>query len=262
MDYTEIKFDVRDDGIATMTLNRPERLNSFSRKMFDEWRDVVSYCAFSDDVRVLIVTGEGRAFSSGVDLTVLGSDKLKPPAFRFYYRQAHQAFDDLEALEVPVIAAVNGLCYGGGVELALSCDIVLSSNNATYCLVENQLGAIPASGACNRMIHHVGLAKTKELIITADPIHADEARRIGLVSQVYKDEEFMDRVYAYAERLLKNSPFAMGMAKHVVNMCVNADMSTGRDIERMAQSCLVLSEDHKEGMAAFFEKRNPDFKGE
>ncbi len=262
MDYTEIKFDIREDGIATMTLNRPERLNSFSRRMFDEWRDVVAHCAFSDDIRVLIVTGEGRSFSSGVDLTVLGSDELKPPAFRFYYRQAHQAFDDLEALELPVIAAVNGLCYGGGVELALSCDIVLSSNNATYCLVENQLGAIPASGACNRMIHHVGLAKTKELIITADPINADEARRIGLISQVYKDEEFMDRVYAYAERLLKNSPFAMGMAKHVVNMCVNADMKTGRDIERMAQSCLVQSEDHKEGMAAFFEKRDPVFKGE
>ena len=261
MDYTEIKFDVRDDGIATMTLHRPERLNSFSRKMFDEWKDVIAQCAFDEKIRVLVVTGEGRAFSSGVDLTVLGSDKLQPPAFRFYYRQAHQAFDDLETLEVPVIAAINGLCYGGGVELALSCDIVLASENATFCLVENQLGAIPASGACNRMIHHVGLAKTKELIITADPINAAEARRIGLISQVYKHDEFMDRVYTYAERLLKNSPFAMGMAKHVVNMCVNTDMHTGRDIERLAQSVLVLSEDHEEGMAAFFEKRDPDFKG-
>ena len=261
MDYTEIDFDLRDDGIATMTLDRPERLNAFTRKMFDEWRDVIARCAYEDDIRVLIVTGRGRAFSSGVDLTMLGSDRLKQSAFRFYYRQAHQAFDDLEALEVPVIAAINGLCYGGGVELALSCDISIASENATFCLVENQLGAIPASGACNRMIHHVGLAKTKELIITADPINAREARRIGLVSQVHQDAELMSRVYAYAERLLKNSPFAMGMAKHVVNMCVNADMHTGRDIERLAQSALVLSEDHKEGMAAFFEKRPPRFKG-
>lgn len=261
MDYTEITFDLRDDGIATMTLNRPEKLNSFSRKMFDEWRDVAARCAYDDAVRVLIITGAGRAFSSGVDLSVLGSDRLKPPAFRYYYRQAHQAFDDFEALEVPIIAAINGLCYGGGVELALSCDITLASENATFCLVENQLGAIPASGACNRMIHHVGLAKTKELIISADPVNAAEARRIGLVCQVYKDDELLDRAYAYAERLLRNSPFAMGMAKHVVNMCVNADMHTGRDIERMAQSVLVLSEDHKEGMAAFFEKRDPVFKG-
>ncbi|CAN0485322.1 unnamed protein product, partial [Discosporangium mesarthrocarpum] len=93
MDYTEIKFDVRDDGIATMTLHRPERLNSFSRKMFDEWKDVIARCAFDEKIRVLVVTGEGRAFSSGVDLTVLGSDTLSSSAFRFYYRQAHQAFD-------------------------------------------------------------------------------------------------------------------------------------------------------------------------
>lgn len=260
MSYETVTFDVREDGIATMTLNRPEKLNSFTRQMFDEWRDVIARVAYDDDVRVFVITGAGRAFSSGVDLSVLGSDK-KPPAFRFYYRQAHQSFDDLEALEKPVIAAVNGVCYGGGVELALSCDITLASDSATFCLVENQLGAIPASGACNRMIHYVGLAKTKEMIITADPIGADEARRIGLINQIFKQDEFMDRVYAYAERLLANSPFAMGMAKHVVNMCVNADMHTGRDIERLAQSVLVLSEDHEEGMKAFFEKRTPKFKG-
>ncbi len=261
MDYTEIAFDVRPDGIATMTLNRPERLNSFTRKMFDEWRDVAARCAYDDAIRILVVTGNGRAFSSGVDLTMLGSDKLDPPAFRYYYRQAHQAFDDLEALEVPVVAAINGLCYGGGVELALSCDITIASEAATFCLIENQLGAIPASGACNRMIHHVGLGKTKELIISAEAIDAAEAKSIGLVGRVLPDAGFMDGVYAYAERLLKNSPFAMGMAKHVVNMCVNADMHTGRDIERLAQSVLVLSEDHKEGMAAFFEKRDPVFRG-
>ena len=110
MDYTEIAFDVRPDGIATMTLNRPERLNSFTRKMFDEWRDVAARCAYDSDIRILVVTGAGRAFSSGVDLTMLGSDKLDPPAFRYYYREAHQAFDDLQALEVPVIAAIKGLC--------------------------------------------------------------------------------------------------------------------------------------------------------
>lgn len=260
MSYETLLFDVRDDGIATMTLNRPEKLNAFTRVMFEEWRDVFAKCAYGDDVRVLVITGAGRAFSSGVDLTLMGSDK-KPPAFRYYYRQAHTAFDDLESLEVPTIAAVNGLCYGGGVELALSCDIRLGAELSTYCLVENQLGAIPATGACNRMIHHIGLGKTKELIITADPINVDEAHRIGLVNQKIRGEDFMDRVYAYAERLLKNSPFAMGMAKHVVNMCVNADMHTGRDIERLAQSVLVLSEDHEEGMKAFFEKREPQFKG-
>ena len=105
-----------------MTLNRPEKLNSFTRKMFDEWKDVVARCVFEDNIRVLIITGEGRAFSSGVDLAALGSDKLKQPAFRFYYRQAHQAFDDMETAELPIIAAVNGAAHGGGFDLALSCD--------------------------------------------------------------------------------------------------------------------------------------------
>lgn len=260
MDYQTITFEVGDDGIATMTLNRPGKLNAFTREMFEEWREVIARIAYSDDVRVLIITGAGRAFSSGVDLGVLGSDK-RPPAFRFYYRQAHQAFDDLEALEVPVIAAINGICYGGGVELALSCDIRTASDAATFCLIENQLGAIPASGACNRMIHHVGVGKTKELIISAEPIDAREAHRIGLVNYVFAAEELMERTTGYARRLLRNAPFAMGMAKHVVNMCLNTDMHTGRDIERLAQSELVHSEDHREGMAAFFEKRPPRFRG-
>ena len=260
MAFETITYQVDDDGIAVLTLNRPEKLNSFTRKMFDEWREVIAEAAFSDNVRFLIITGAGRAFSSGVDLTLLGSDK-KPSAFRFYYRQAHQAFDDLEALEVPVIAAINGVCYGGGVELALSCDIRMASDAATFCLIENQLGAIPASGACNRMIHHVGIGKTKELIISADPIDARDAHRIGLVNYVFPAADLLDRTRAYCQRLLKNSPQAMGMAKHVINMCVNADMHTGRDIERMAQSVLVHSEDHKEGMAAFFEKREPKFTG-
>ena len=260
MAYETVSYEVDDDGIAVLTLNRPEKLNSFTQRMFDELREVIAGVAFSDDVRFLIITGAGRAFSSGVDLSLLASDK-KPSALRFYCRQAHQSFDDLEALEVPVIAAINGVCYGGGVELALNCDIRMASDASTFCLIENQLGTIPASGACNRMIRHVGIGKTKEMIISADPIDSREAHRIGLVNYVFPADDLLDRTRAYCKRLLKNSPQAMGMAKHVINMCVNADMHTGRDIERMAQSVLAHSEDHKEGMAAFFEKREPKFTG-
>jgi enoyl-CoA hydratase/carnithine racemase len=208
-----------------------------------------------------VITGNGRAFSSGVDITVLGSDKFNPAQFRFYYRQNHMGFDNLEALEKPVIAAINGLCYGGGVELALSCDILLGADDSKYCLIENHIGCIPASGACNRMIHFVGLAKTKEMIINAEPIDAQEAWRIGLINHVVPAKDLLKEAYAYAERLLDKAPFAMGMGKHVINLCLNADMHTGRYIERLGQSVLVLSEDHKEGMQAFKEKRKPKFKG-
>ena len=261
MSYETITFDVRDNGIATMTLNRPKSLNCFTQKMFQEWSDVISKCAYDNKIKVLVITGAGRAFSSGVDVSVLGSDRFDPAQFRFYYRQNHMGFDNLEALEKPVIAAINGLCYGGGVELALSCDILLGADDSKYCLIENHIGCIPASGACNRMIHFVGLAKTKELIINAEPIDAQEAWRIGLINHVVPAKDLMKEAYAYAERLLDKAPFAMGMGKHVINLCLNADMHTGRYIERLGQSVLVLSEDHKEGMQAFKEKRKPKFKG-
>lgn len=260
MAYETVTFDVRDDGIATMTLNRPNQLNCFNQIMFKEWNEVIARCAYDDKIKVLVIAGNGRSFSSGVDLSVLGSEK-NPAAFRFYYRQNHMGFDNLESLEKPVIAAINGLCYGGGVELALSCDILLAADDAKFCLIENHIGCIPASGACNRMIYYVGLAKTKELIINAEPIDAQEAWRIGLVNHVVEAKDLLKEAYAYAERLLEKAPFAMGMGKHIINLCLNTDMHTGRYLERLGQSVLVLSEDHKEGMRAFREKRKPVFKG-
>lgn len=258
--YETVTFEIKD-RIATMTLNRPESLNCFNQTMFKEWNDVIARCAYDNEIRVLIITGNGRSFSSGVDLTVLGSDKFNPAQFRYYYRQNHMGFDNLESLEKPVIAAINGLCYGGGVELALSCDILFAADDAKFCLIENHIGCIPASGACNRMIHYVGLAKTKQMVIDAEPIDAQEAWRIGLVNRVVPARDLLTEANAYAAKLGKKAPFAMGMGKHVINLCLNTDMHTGRFIERLGQSVLVLSEDHQEGMQAFREKRKPVFKG-
>jgi enoyl-CoA hydratase/carnithine racemase len=258
MTYKAIKFDVDKDGIATLTLNRPDKLNCFSQDMFREWREVVEKCAYDPKVRVLVIAGAGRAFSSGVDLEVLGSDKT-PAEFRYYYRQNHRGFDDLEALEKPVIAAVHGICYGGGVELALSCDIVFAADDARFCLIENHIGCIPATGACNRLIHWIGLAKTKEMVISAAPVDAVEAHRIGLANHVVPRAKLMDEVYAYANKLTLNASEAMGMGKHVINLCLNTDMHTGRFLERLAQSALVQSPQHAEGMQAFREGRKPKF---
>jgi enoyl-CoA hydratase/carnithine racemase len=258
MAYSAIKFEVDGDGIATMTLNRPNKLNCFNQDMFREWREVIEKIAYDRNIRVLVITGEGRAFSSGVDLQVLGSE-LTPAEFRFYYRQNHRGFDDLEALEKPVIAAVNGICYGGGVELALSCDLIFAADTADFCLIENHIGCIPATGACNRLIHYVGLAKTKEMVLSAAPISAEEAHRIGLVNHVFPKAELMDEVYAYARKLTQNASEAMGMGKHIINMCLNTDMHTGRYLERLGQSVLVLSPQHAEGMQAFREGRKPKF---
>lgn len=258
MEYKAIKFEVGEDGIAIMTLNRPNKLNCFNQDMFREWREIVEKCAYDPKVRVLIITGAGRAFSSGVDIEVLGSN-LTPAEFRYYYRQNHRGFDDLEALEKPVIAAVNGICYGGGVELALSCDIILAADNAEMCLIENHIGCIPATGACNRLIYFVGLAKTKEMVLSAKPIDAQEAYRIGLANHVVPAESLLDEAKAYARQLLDNASEAMGMGKHIINLCLNTDMHTGRFLERLGQSALVQSPQHAEGMNAFREGRKPNF---
>lgn len=260
MTYSAIKFEVDGEGIATMTLDRPDKLNCFNQQMFTEWREVIEKVAYDRSIRVLVVTGAGRAFSSGVDLEVLGSDHYSPSEFRYYYRQNHRVFDDLEALEKPVIAAVNGICYGGGIELALSCDITIAADDARFCLIENHIGCIPASGACNRMIHFVGLAKTKEMVISAKPIDSQEAYRIGLINQIAPKDRLLETAYEYARSLLDNSSDAMGMGKHIINLCLNTDMHTGRYLERLGQSVLILGDEHRDGMAAFFENRKPDFR--
>jgi enoyl-CoA hydratase/carnithine racemase len=138
---------------------------------------------------------------------------------------------------------------------------LFAADDAKFCLIENHIGCIPASGACNRMIHYVGLAKTKQMVIDAEPIDAQEAWRIGLVNYVVPAHDLLKEANAYAGKLTKKAPHAMGMGKHVINLCLNTDMHTGRFIERLGQSVLVLSEDHREGMQAFREKRKPVFKG-
>jgi enoyl-CoA hydratase/carnithine racemase len=161
------------------------------------------------------------------------------------------------ALEKPVIAAVHGICYDGGVELALSCDLVFAADNTKFCLIEDHIGRIPATGACNSLIQWGGLAKTKEMVMSAAPIDAQEAHRIGLANYVVPRAKLMAEVYAYARKLTENVSEAMG--KHIINLCLNTDMATGRYLERLAQSGLVLSPQHAEGMRAFREGRKPKF---
>jgi enoyl-CoA hydratase/carnithine racemase len=260
--FSTIRFEVRPDRIAILTLNRPEKLNAFDEQMIREIRQVVWRANFDEAIRVLVISGAGRAFCSGRDILGLDYENNLPTAqYRAYVRANHELFDELEAIEKPVIAAVNGICAGGGVEMAVACDFRVAARNAEFVLTENKLGVLPASGACSRMIQLIGMGRLKEMVMAALPVGAERAEAIGLIHRVFEPERLMEGVLGFARQLLERSPLAMGMAKHIINTCQNVDTETGRILERLGQSILIRSDDSKEGMRAFREKRLPKFHG-
>lgn len=261
MAYQFLKLQA-EGGIAVLTLNRPETLNSWNQAMRDEMRDAVRDLTADDTLRVLVVTGEGRAFSAGEDVRGMqGLAETGTRGFRRVARSIHNVFDDLEAIEVPVVAAINGVAAGGGLELALSCDFRLAADGAKLGFPETNVGLIPGSGGCSRLVKLVGIAKAKRLVMTGEMIPAQQALAMGLVEEVVPAEQLMLRAMELARQLAAKAPLALGLAKIVLNGCANVDPDTGRNLERLGQSILKKTEDHLEGAKAFVEKRRPEFKG-
>lgn len=252
----------RDEGIATLTLNRPATLNSWNQKMRDELREAVRELVADDALRVLVITGEGRAFSAGEDVRGMqGLTELGTKGFRRVARDIHNVFDEIEAMEVPVIAAINGVAAGGGLELALSCDFRFAADTAKVGFPENNVGLIPGSGGCSRLVKLVGISKAKRVVMSGQMLGAARALEIGLVDEVFAADQLLARTMEFARQLSGKAPLALGLAKLVLNACANVDPDTGRQLERLGQSILKKTEDHEEGAKAFVEKRKPKFKG-
>lgn len=262
MAYTSLKLERLSAGVAVLTLNRPERFNSWHQEMRDEMAQAVKEIGADGDLRALIITGEGRAFSAGEDVSgMAGLSDVGTKGFRRIARHIHNVFDEIEAIELPVIAAINGVAAGGGMELALSCDFRIAADSARMGFPENNVGLIPGSGGCSRLVKLVGPAIAKRLVMTGEIVPAPRALELGLVEEVVPAVELMPRAIAFAETLAKKAPLALGLAKLVINACVNADFETGRTLERLGQSILKKTDDHAEGARAFLEKRPADFKG-
>jgi enoyl-CoA hydratase/carnithine racemase len=261
MSYEFVKLE-REEGVATLTLNRPSTLNSWNQKMRDELREAVREVAGDDALRVAVITGEGRAFSAGEDVRGMqGLTDLGTRGFRRVARDLHNVFDELEALEVPVIAAINGVAAGGGLELALSCDFRFAAEGAKLGFPENNVGLIPGSGGCSRLVKLIGVAGAKRLVMSGEMIPARRALEIGLVEEVFPTDELMPKAMEFARQLSAKAPLALGLAKLVMNACANVDPDTGRQLERLGQSILKKTRDHEEGARAFVEKRKPRFSG-
>jgi enoyl-CoA hydratase/carnithine racemase len=255
---------VSDDGVCTLTMNRPEKMNSWTRQMERSLHD--AFQRIESDIsgyRAIVLRGSGKAFCAGVDLEVVSEEQTYAGReLRTAMAARHRLFDWLEQIELPVVAAIHGYCLGGGLELALACDFRLVSEEAVFGMPELGFGQIPGSGAASRIASLSGPAVAKDLIITARQFDAAEAMRLGLVTRVFASSDFEDGVSAFVDDLVSKPPLAVAMAKEVVNTISVLDPTTARVVERLGQSALLGTSDLAEGLAAYRERRHPQFKGE
>ena len=246
------------EGAALITINRPQVRNALDPKTWGELARAVEEAERDAAVGVIIITGAGdKSFAAGSDIRQIQErtllDGLAAPPSRALAR--------IEAVEKPLIAAVNGYALGGGCELALACDIRIASERAHFGQPEVNLGIIPGAGGTQRLVSLVGLGRAKELILTGDIIDAQEALRIGLVNHVVLPEALLDAARALARKILSKGPLAVRLAKVALNARVQHGPDAGMLVERLAQAALMTTRDKQEGTAAFLEKRPPKFEG-
>ena len=252
----------KEEGIATITLNRPEQGNAFTLTMFRELRHAIEDTAQDDTVRVVILTGAGRMFCSGGDLKDNPVLSLKHPAKQRarFREEIHKTYLSLIELEKPTIAAVNGTAVTAGCDLALLCDIRIASEKARFGESYVNIGVMPDSGGTWLLPRLVGISKACELIFTGDIIDAREAERIGLVSKVVPAEELEREAKALAAKIAKGPPIALGLSKSAIYKGLTMDFATALESVACGISICLQSEDFQEGIKAFSEKRKPQFK--
>jgi len=256
MKYQTITYEV-SEGIATITINRPEVLNALNLQVLDELLMVAGQASQDTSVKVIIITGSGKSFVAGADIKEM---------MEFGTHQA-LAFGDLghsvmlafETMDKPVIAAVNGFALGGGLELALACDFIFASTKAKFGQPEVGLGITPGFGGSQRLPRVVGINTARELIFSGEIIDAKRASEIGLVSAVIEPEELMDKVLEKAKQIALKAPIAIASAKRIMNKGCDINLDSALELEKQAFASLFGSDDQTEGMSAFLEKRKADF---
>ena len=247
-----VKYEQKDQ-VAVLTIDRPEALNALNTQVLCDLDEAIAKVEQADDVRVVILTGAGRSFVAGADIGEMkGFSAIDGKKFGVH---GGSIFLRLENLSKPVIAAVNGFALGGGCELAMACDIRLASEKAKFGQPETGLGITPGFGGTQRLPRIVGVSKAMELILTAKTIGAEEAKAIGLVSEVYPAEKLMDKAMELAQAICANAPIAVAESKRCIRMGMQTDISTGAAFEAEAFGVTCGTEDKNEGMGAFLEKR-------
>ncbi|MEO6349237.1 MAG: enoyl-CoA hydratase-related protein [Candidatus Limnocylindrales bacterium] len=249
------------DGVLTLTLNRPDALNSFTVEMKEALLAALKDAARDKQTRAIVLTGAGRAFSAGQDLKERQAPGVADLGTELRLRY-NPIITAMRRLEKPIVGAINGVAAGAGISIALACDIIIASENATFIEAFTRVGLVPDTGSSWFLPRLVGPARAAEMFFTADPVDAATAERIGLINRVVPADKLMDEANALATKLAKSAPIALALAKRALNRALDSTLDEALDFEAQLQSVAGRSNDHTEGVLAFVEKRVANFKGD
>lgn len=261
MEFKHINFSVSNSA-AIIKLNRPELLNSINMEMGKNIQDALDTCANDNAIRVIIITGEGKAFCAGQDLTeAVPKDPPLADLGNILEECYNPIIKKIYELEKPVVAAVNGVAAGAGANIALSCDIVVASEKASFVQAFSKIGLIPDSGGTYILPRLIGLQKAASIMMLGDKISAEEAERLGMIYKFYKEEEFENNVNTLAYKLASMPTRGLALTKKALQQSMANDLYSQLLIEKELQIAAGNTDDYKEGVRAFLEKRQPNFKG-
>ncbi|WCR24953.1 enoyl-CoA hydratase-related protein [Paenibacillus thiaminolyticus] len=244
-------------AVGVLALNRPNVLNALNRELMQELVAELERMDRDDAVKAIVITGNDQAFAAGADIKEMADES----AVSLLLKRQFDVWDRIGGIEKPIIAAVSGHVLGGGCELMMSCDLVVASDTARFGQPEIRLGVMPGAGGTQRLTRAVGLRKAMELLLTGDTMPAEEALRCGLINKVAPVELYLQEALKLAHRIAAQPPLAVRLIKQAVRKAEDLPLAEGLDYERQCFHLLFASEDQKEGMRAFQEKRNPQFKG-
>ncbi len=248
-----------EGGVAIVTLNRPEKLNAMTDEMYNGITGLFTQFRTDDKVRAVIITGAGRAFCSGSDVTTMVNSDLAAGRARMQTR--HAMINAMVNLEKPVIAAVRGVAVGIGFSIAMACDLIVAADNAKFSQIFKKIGLVPDGGSIFFLVQRLGIARAKELVYTARMLPAEEAREWGLINRVVPDAELESNALALAQELAGSATFALALAKKMFQSMYKPNLEEQLEQENLCQQIAKLTGDHVEGVTAFKEKRAAVFKG-
>ncbi len=250
----------KDTGVAKLTLNRPDVFNSFNQEMAKLLQGYLDQCKEDEEVRALLLTGAGKAFCAGQDLQEV-TDEEAPPIDNIVGKSYNPIVKKIREIEKPVVCAVNGVAAGAGANIAIACDITVAAASATFVQAFSRIGLVPDSGGTYFLPRMVGRQRAAALMMLSDKLSAEEAVAIGLIFKTFPDDTFADEAMQLAKTLAQMPTVGLGLTKRALNYSLTNDLETQLAIEEQLQSFAANTEDYKEGVAAFLEKRKPVFKG-